>query len=93
MNKCHDVCKPRFCCFDSFKLESSCRWKVGNDECELFSLCEQLITKDGGIVKTFLELDLQEFSNDDDDDDTSSPIDVNIEEQVYEAVSSFTPGE
>ena len=52
------------CCFDSYKLESSCRWKVGNDECELFSLCEQLITKDGGVVKTFLELDMIEIDND-----------------------------
>ena len=78
------------CCFDSYKLESSCRWKVGNDECELFSLCEQLITKDGGVVKTFLELDLKEFGND--DDDNTSPIVVNIEEQVFDAVSSLTPG-
>ena len=42
------------------------------------------------MVKTFLELDLKEFGND--DDDNTSPIVVNIEEQVFDAVSSLTPG-
>ena len=83
VNKCNTVCKPRFCCFDNYKLESSCRWTLGDEECELFSPCKKLITKEGGIVKTYLELDLQEFSENND----KSSIDVNIEEQVYKAVS------
>ena len=57
VTKCHNVCRSRLCCFDSFKLESSCRATVGEDECELYSLCEQLITADGDVVKTFIELD------------------------------------
>ncbi|KAL7496326.1 hypothetical protein ACHAWT_004860 [Skeletonema menzelii] len=62
VTKCNSVCKS------SYRLESSCRASVGEDECELFALCEQMITADGGVVKTFIELDLQEFN----DDDTSN---------------------
>lgn len=83
VKNCHDVCKPRFCCFESYKLEGSCRATVGDDECELFALCEQLITDEGGLVKTFIELDLKEFDNN--GDDNASPED--IEKEVYDAVS------
>eukprot|EP00975_Prorocentrum_lima_P060578 12707706-Prorocentrum_lima.AAC.1 len=62
--KCNNVCRSRLCCFDSYILESSCRATVGEDECELFALCEQMITKDGGVVKDFIELDLKEFDDD-----------------------------
>eukprot|EP00574_Skeletonema_japonicum_P013790 CAMPEP_0201713644 /NCGR_PEP_ID=MMETSP0593-20130828/410_1 /ASSEMBLY_ACC=CAM_ASM_000672 /TAXON_ID=267983 /ORGANISM="Skeletonema japonicum, Strain CCMP2506" /LENGTH=104 /DNA_ID=CAMNT_0048202819 /DNA_START=93 /DNA_END=403 /DNA_ORIENTATION=+ len=49
VTKCLNVCKPKLCCFDSYKLESSCKATVGADECELFGLCEQMITDDGGV--------------------------------------------
>ena len=61
VTNCHNVCKPRLCCFGSYKLKDSCRASVGEEECELFSLCEQMISKDGGEVKTVVELDLKEF--------------------------------
>ncbi len=64
MTKCLKVCQPRFCCFDSYILESSCKATVGEAECEVFELCEQMITDDGVLIKTFIELDLQEFGDD-----------------------------
>ncbi len=85
VTKCLEVCQPRLCCFDSYKLESSCRATVGENECGLFGLCEQMITDDGGVIKTFIELDLQEFEDDDSVDDTSS-LEL-IEKEVYDAVS------
>ena len=88
VTKCNNVCRSRYCCFDSYKLESSCRATVGEEECELFALCEQMITADGGVVKNFIELDLQEFNDDDDDDDASkSSSQEMIEKDVYDAVS------
>ncbi len=63
VTKCHNVCQPRFCCFDSYILEKSCKATVGEEECELFALCEQMITADGGVVKTLIELVLQEFDD------------------------------
>ena len=85
VTNCHNVCQSRYCCFDSYKLESSCRAAVGENECELFALCEQMITADGGVVKNFVELDLQEFK--DDDFDNSSTSQEMIEKDVYDAVS------
>ena len=82
------MCQSRYCCFDSYKQESSCRAVVGENECELFALCEQMITADGGVVQNFVELDLQEF-NDDDFDFTSTSQEM-IEKDVYDAVS-FKP--
>ncbi len=73
VTKCLSVCKPRLCCFDSYKLESSCKASVGVDECEKFDLCEQMITDDGGVIKTFIELDLQEFEDDDNVNESSAP--------------------
>ncbi len=87
MTKCLNVCQPRFCCFDSYILEKSCKATVGREECELFALCEQMITYDGGVVKTFLELDLQEFQNDSTDNSSSPEV---IEKEVYDAVSLKT---
>ena len=66
VTKCNNVCQHRYCCFDSYRLEISCRATVGEEECKLFALCEQMITPDGGVVKNFIELDLQEFNDDDD---------------------------
>ena len=45
-----------------------------------------MITADGGVVKNFIELDLQEFNNDDDAYKSSSQ--EMIEKDVYDAVSS-----
>lgn len=84
VTQCHTVCQSRFCCFDSYKLQGSCRATVGEDECELYSLCEQLINANGGEVKTFIELDLKEF--DSDKPDLSTPEQM-IEKDVYDAVS------
>ena len=64
VQKCHDVCASRFCCFDSYKIGPSCRASVGDEECELYAECEQLINKSGGVVKTFIELDELEFDTD-----------------------------
>ena len=77
------MCQSRLCCFSSYKLESSCRASVGDEECELYSLCEQLINKKGGEVKDFIELDLQEFDNG--TPAISTPQE--IEKAVYDAVS------
>jgi len=82
VTKCHNVCRSRLCCFDSFKLESSCRATVGEDECELYSLCEQLINENGGEVKTFIELDLKEFDSDRPEISTSEQM---IEKDVFDA--------
>ncbi len=84
VTKCRNVCQPRFCCFDSYILEKSCKATVGKEECELFALCEQMITYDGGVVKTLIELDLQEF--DDENNTPSSSMEL-IEKEVYDAVS------
>jgi hypothetical protein len=78
------VCQSRLCCFSSYKLESSCRASVGDEECELYSLCEQLINKNGGEMKNFIELDLQEFDNGTPDMSTSDQM---IEKDIYDAVS------
>jgi hypothetical protein len=61
VTKCYNVCKSRFCCFSGYKLEASCREAVGDEECELFALCEQMISESGGVVKDFIELDLKAF--------------------------------
>ncbi len=94
MTKCLKVCQPRFCCFDSYILESSCKATVGETECEVFELCEQMITDDGVLIKTFIELDLQEFNDDDGgisegNNTPSSSLEL-IEKEVYDAVS-FKP--
>ena len=91
MTKCLKVCQPRFCCFDNYKLGTSCRAAVGEAECELFDLCEQMITDDGGVIKTLIELDLQEFDDDDGgisegNSAPSSSMEL-IEKEVYDAVS------
>eukprot|EP00984_Skeletonema_dohrnii_P019573 scaffold9390_cov131-Skeletonema_dohrnii-CCMP3373.AAC.1 len=82
VTKCNNVCRSRYCCFDSYRLESSCRAAVGENECELFALCEQMITDDGGVVKDFIELDLKEF---DDDGVGESNSDELIEKEVFDA--------
>ena len=84
VTKCHNVCQSRFCCFSSYKLQGSCRATVGVEECELYSLCEQLINVNGGEVKNFIELDLQEFDNSDSDIPASEQM---IEKDIYDAVS------
>ncbi|KAK1734714.1 hypothetical protein QTG54_014587 [Skeletonema marinoi] len=84
VTKCNNICQPRYCCFDSYRLESSCRATVGENECELFALCEQMITKDGGVVKTFIELDMKEF-DDDGVDPGESNSDELIEKEVFDA--------
>jgi hypothetical protein len=84
VTKCNNVCRSRLCCFDSYRLENSCRAAVGENECELFALCEQMITKDGGVVKDFIELDLKEFDND--SPGVSTPEQL-IEKEVFDAVS------
>ena len=49
-------------------------------------MCEQMITDDGGVIKTFIELDLKEFEDDDDNVDEKSTLEL-IEKEVYDAVS------
>ena len=44
-----------------------------------------MITKDGGVVKTFIELDLKEF--DDDASNGESNSEQLIEKEVFDAVS------
>ena len=61
---------------------------MGEAECEVFELCEQMITDDGVLIKTSIELDLQEF--DDRDKNDKSPTFQLIEKEVYDAVS-FKP--
>ena len=83
VTNCHNVCKPRLCCFGSYKLKDSCRASVGEEECELFSLCEQMISKDGGEVKTVVELDLKEFY----DDTTDTSYFEENKKAIHDAVS------
>ena len=40
---------------------SSCRDTVGEEECKLYTLCEQMINVRGDEVKNFIELDMKEF--------------------------------
>jgi hypothetical protein len=94
------VCQSRLCCFSSYKLESSCRASVGDEECELYSLCEQLITEDGDVVKNFIELDLKEFGIDTSNSNSASgpgstvqypsgSTGVNVENEVDSFVTSL----
>ena len=64
VTKCHGVCAQRLCCFSDYKLQSSCRATVGDDECELYSLCDQLVTENGGATDDALELEEKEFDVD-----------------------------
>ena len=64
VTKCHGVCAPRFCCFSDYKLQSSCRATVGDDECQLYSLCDQLVTENGDATDDALELEEKEFDVD-----------------------------
>ena len=57
---------------DDSLTSADCRATVGEEECELFALCEQMITADGGVVKNFIELDLQEFNDDGASDSNSA---------------------
>eukprot|EP00986_Skeletonema_menzelii_P017707 scaffold21291_cov75-Skeletonema_menzelii.AAC.1 len=50
---------------------------------DLVTKCNSMITADGGVVKTFIELDLQEFNDDDTIDKTTSQ--EMIEKEVYDA--------
>jgi len=61
VTKCHGVCAQRLCCFSDYLLQSSCRATVGDNECELYSLCEQLVADDGMEVDDALELQEKEF--------------------------------
>ena len=61
VQKCHGVCAQRLCCFSDYLLQSSCRDTVGEDECELYSLCEQLVTDDGVEVNSAIDLQENEF--------------------------------
>eukprot|EP00985_Skeletonema_marinoi_P028396 scaffold24771_cov214-Skeletonema_marinoi.AAC.1 len=63
VTKCHGVCAQRLCCFSDYILQSSCRDTVGDDECELYSLCEQLVTE-SGVASDALEVEEKEFSVD-----------------------------
>lgn len=64
VQKCHGVCAQRLCCFSDYLLQSSCRDTVGDDECQLYSLCEQLVTDDGVEVGNAIDLQQNEFDVD-----------------------------
>ena len=61
VKNCHGVCAQRLCCFSDYLLQSSCRATVGDDECELYSLCEQLVTDDGVEVNNAIALKENEY--------------------------------
>ena len=61
VEQCHNICSSRYCCFESQSIVSSCRDTVGEEECKLYSLCEQMINDRGEEVKNFIELDKLEF--------------------------------
>jgi len=61
VTKCHGVCAQRLCCFSDYLLQSSCRATVGDEECGLYSLCEQLVADDGMVIDDALELQEKEF--------------------------------
>jgi len=61
VTQCHSICSSRYCCFESQSIVSSCRDTVGEEECEMYSLCEQMINDRGEEVKNFIELDELEF--------------------------------
>ena len=63
VTKCHGVCAQRLCCFSDYILQSSCRDTVGDDECKLYSLCDQLVTE-SGVTNDALELEEKEFGVD-----------------------------
>mmetsp|Transcript_20834 Transcript_20834/g.41424 ORF Transcript_20834/g.41424 Transcript_20834/m.41424 type:complete len:773 (+) Transcript_20834:141-2459(+) len=65
VSECHSICSSRYCCFESQTMFSNCRGTVGDDECELYSLCEQMINERGEEVKNFIELDEKEFDTGD----------------------------
>lgn len=72
VEQCHNMCSSRYCCFESQTIVSSCRDTVGDEECELYSLCEQMINDRGEEVKNFIELDQLEFGDDDSGSSSSS---------------------
>jgi hypothetical protein len=53
-------------------MVDSCRDTVGEEECRLYSLCEQMINDRGDEVQNFIELDMQEFGTDTDSSSSSS---------------------
>jgi hypothetical protein len=65
---CHNICSPRYCCFDNQNFVPSCLDTMGQAECNLYALCEQMINDHGEEVKDFIELDKLEFG-----DTVSSP--------------------
>ena len=81
-------------------LASSCRESVGEEECGLYALCEQLITKNGDVVKDFIELDLKEFGTDTSNSNSASgsgsnvqypsgSTGVNVEDEVDSFITSL----
>ena len=63
VTNCHAVCAERLCCFSDYSLQSSCRSTLGDDECELYSLCEQLVTENG-VASDALDVEENEFGVD-----------------------------
>lgn len=72
VEQCHNICSSRYCCFESQTIVSSCRDTVGEEECKLYSLCEQMINDRGEEVKNFIELDKLEFGLDSGSSSSSS---------------------
>ena len=83
VQSCHNVCASRLCCFSDYLLQSSCRASVGNDECELYSLCEQLVTSDGMEVDDVIDLREEEH-----DVAHLCTFKVNEDNDLYEACRS-----
>ena len=61
--RCHNICSPRYCCFDNQNFAPSCLDTMGQAECNLYALCEQMINDHGEEVKDFIELDKLEFGD------------------------------